>query len=261
LGDPHSVHRAPTHLALLKTVRRAASVTIQHAEKAQRALMIQSHFITQNDRRLSWSGKNGCVKRARNISLAGLAMNAIQANSHKASSGMLPNLVALYSASCTNPPCSFEDCDTCRRCRDPQCRKGTRCKGRPIPLNPSKRPETPEERQKWLCDTCRKKRCRDCRAPMPSKMRKRQTSAMGWQCSSCSQKELEKKDKDRNAAPGSRFLCAICRENKPQAAYTPGMWKNRHNAGRTTLCLDCCRPRCTMQQCPTCPIRRGESCR
>ena len=39
------------------------------------------------------------------------------------------------------------------------------------------------------------------------------------------------------------------------------MWHNRHSKNQRMLCFDCSRPRCTAQQCKTCPVCRDPECK
>ena len=54
--------------------------------------------------------------------------------------------------------------------------------------------------------------------------------------------------------------CDVCKKQKSPSEYTDSMWLHKSDATRKTLCKDCCRPRCTAKNCPTCPHCRNEDC-
>ena len=106
---------------------------------------------------------------------------------------------SMHCKACCHPACSFPECDTCKKCRDPTCRTGRRCKKELQELHYTARPQNRSDREQWLCETCREKCCSDCKTPMSRKMRKGRCQ-IPWICSSCTQKNMERRDHEQPVA-------------------------------------------------------------
>ena len=107
------------------------------------------------------------------------------------------------------------------------------------------------------CTRVEWKTCKECRDPScdrgrtcikkierlhPKQLPTSLEQLQNWLCAACRQR------------------CDLCREDLPISAYPAGMWKNRADVIRKTLCRDCCRPKCTQAQCQTCKDCRDPRC-
>ncbi len=93
----------------------------------------------------------------------------------------------------------------------------------------------------WGDRTCTRRSCNTERAPLHQHWRpKTNKELQQFLCQKC------------------RHPCSLCEERKAQAQFPESMW--HHRFAQRTLCLDCCRPRCTSTQCATCTVCRDHTC-
>ena len=93
-----------------------------------------------------------------------------------------------------------------------------------------------------------------------------------WQCHRCGEWKVKAAYSDsqyhNRTQPGREAICLSCEEDRPmhvcglckkskaESEYFPATWRNRTREGRRSLCKECANPKCTAQNCPTCPVCR-----
>ena len=90
---------------------------------------------------------------------------------------------------CCRPACVWQSCKTCKICRKETCKRRNKCSETMESLNPRQHPPSIEERNQWLCYTCRYIVCQACRKKeMPRKQQrqvKNSTCKKLWTCGDC----------------------------------------------------------------------------